>query len=165
MNASDTHPRKKLVADSRTEVTKLLKYSDINGDNRLFGGKLMAWIDEAAAITAMRHCEANVTTCSVDSLVFKKGAFLNQILVLIAKVTYVGKTSMEVRVDTFQENREDGLRRLINHAYLTLVCVDENGTPKEIGYGLELQNETEKMEWESALRRREIRRQRQSEGY
>ena len=77
----------KTVEESRTEITKLLHYEHINGENRLFGGRLMAWIDEAAAVAAMRHAGGYVTTCAVDDLRFKKGAYLNDILVLIARLT------------------------------------------------------------------------------
>ena len=126
----------KTVEESRTEITKLLHYEHINGENRLFGGRLMAWIDEAAAVAAMRHAGGYVTTCAVDDLRFKKGAYLNDILVLIARLTHVGRTSMEVRVDTFLEDRATGMRTLINHAYLVEVHVDEAGNPIPIEYGL-----------------------------
>lgn len=155
----------KTVEDSRTEITKLLHYEHINGENRLFGGRLMAWIDEAAAVAAMRHAGGYVTTCAVDDLRFKKGAYLNDILVLIARLTYVGRTSMEVRVDTFLEDRATGMRTLINHAYLMEVHVDEAGNPIPVEYGLELRTTTEKMEWDGARRRIEIRKQRSQEGF
>ena len=155
----------KTVEDSRTEITKLLQYEHINGENRLFGGRLMAWIDEAAAVAAMRHAGGYVTTCAVDDLRFKKGAYLNDILVLIARLTYVGRTSMEVRVDTFLEDRSTGMRTLINHAYLVEVHVDEAGNPIPIEYGLELRTPVEKMEWEGACRRIAVRKQRSQEGF
>ena len=136
----------KTVEDSRTEITKLLQYEHINGENRLFGGRLMAWIDEAAAVAAMRHAGGYVTTCAVDDLRFKKGAY-------------------QVRVDTFLEDRATGMRTLINHAYLVEVHVDEAGTPIPIEYGLELRTPAEKMEWDGARRRIEIRRQRNQEGF
>ena len=63
--------RNKKVEESITETTKLLQYREINGQNRLFGGRLMEWIDEVAALTAMRHCGGLVTTCAVDNLRFK----------------------------------------------------------------------------------------------
>ena len=157
--------RNKAVSDSITEWTRCLQYADINGSNRLFGGRLMSWMDEVAAITAARHCGKDVTTASVDNLQFKSGAYLADIIVLIAKVTYVGRTSMEIRVDVYVENVANGERRQINRAYFTEVCVDDNGKPMEIEYGLELQNESEKAEWESALKRRELRKQRRVEGY
>ena len=155
----------KTVQDSVTEVTKLLQYKDINGENRLFGGRLMEWIDEAAGIAAMRHCGGSITTAAVDQLLFKKGAYLNDMIVLIAKVTYVGRTSMEVRVDTYTEDKATGMRIMINHAYLMEVCVDSNGKPKPIPYGLEIRTESEKAEWEGAIRRQEIRKQRKYEGF
>ncbi len=155
----------KKVSDSLTEVTKLLQYKDINGVNRLFGGRLMEWIDEAAGIAAIRHCGGFITTACVDTLQFKHAAYLHDLLVIIAKVTYVGRTSMEVRVDSYVEDCKTGIRSMINHAYLTEVCVDEEGTPIPIEYGLELTNETERAEWEGAKKRIEIRKTRKAEGF
>ena len=155
----------KRSVDSLTEITKLIQYRDINGQNRLFGGRLMEWIDEAAGVAAMRHCGGNAVTLMVDSLKFKKGAYINDIVVLIAKVTYVGRTSMEVRVDSYVEEKHTGLRRAINHAYLTCVHVDDEGRPLPIEYGLEPVGLTEKAEWEGAQRRIAIRKHRTAEGF
>ncbi|SFB79816.1 acyl-CoA thioesterase [Ruminococcus albus] len=155
----------KRVSDSITEITKLIQYRDINGENRLFGGRLMEWIDEAAGVAAMRHCGGNAVTLMVDSLKFKHAAFINDIVVLIAKVTYVGKTSMEVRVDSYVEDKGSGIRRAINHAYLTCVHVDENGRPKPIDYGIIPEGITEQAEYEGARKRIAIRKQRTAEGY
>ena len=155
----------KRVSDSITEITKLIQYRDINGENRLFGGRLMEWIDEAAGVAAMRHCGGNAVTLMVDSLKFKHAAFINDIVVLIAKVTYVGKTSMEVRVDSYVEDKGSGIRRAINHAYLTCVHVDENGRPKPIEYGIIPEGITEQAEYEGARKRIAIRKQRTAEGY
>lgn len=157
--------RNKKVEESITETTKLLQYREINGQNRLFGGRLMEWIDEVAALTAMRHCGGLVTTCAVDNLRFKYGAYINEIIVLIGKITYVGNTSMEVRVDTYVENIETGIRRAINHAYLICVHVDENGKPIPIKYGLEVKTLSEQAEWEGAIKRNAVRKQRTNDGY
>lgn len=157
--------RNKKVSESLTETTKLLQYKDINGQNRLFGGRLMEWIDEIAALTAMRHCGGLVTTCAVDNLRFKYGAYINEVIVLIGKVTYVGNTSMEVRVDTYVENIETGIRRAINHAYLICVHVDENGKPIPVRYGLELETLSEQAEWEGGIKRNAVRKQRSNDGY
>ena len=119
----------KHVRDSRTEQVQILTQKELNGYGRLFGGRLMEWIDEVAALTAMRHCGGLVTTCAVDSLVFKHGAKLNQVVVLTGKVTYVGNTSLELRVDTYVEEVETGERFAINHAYLILVHVNDDGEP------------------------------------
>lgn len=157
--------RNKKVEESITETTKLLQYKEINGQNRLFGGRLMDWIDEVAALTAMRHCGGLVTTCAVDNLCFKYGAYINEIIVLTGKMTYVGNTSMEVRVDTYVENIETGIRRAINHAYLICVHVDNNGRPIPMKYGLEVETLSEKAEWEGAVRRNAVRKQRFNDGY
>ncbi len=155
----------KKVSDSLTEVTKLLQYKDINSNNRLFGGRLMEWIDEAAGIAARRHCGGYITTACVDTLQFKHAAYLHDLIVIVAKVTYVGRTSMEVRVDSYAEDCKTGLRYMINHAYLTEVCVDSEGQPIPIEYGLELENENERVEWEGAKKRIAIRKTRQTEGF
>jgi acyl-CoA hydrolase len=157
--------KNKTVADSLTEVTKLLQYKDINGYNRLFGGRLMEWIDEAAGIAAQRHCGGAITTASVDNLQFRHAAYLHDLVVIIAKVTYVGRTSMEVRVDSYAEDCKTGMRHLINHAYLTEVHVDSDGNPQPVEYGLELTNEVERAEWEGARKRIAFRKTRQTEGY
>lgn len=157
--------RNKKVEESITETTKLLQYKEINGQSRLFGGRLMEWIDEVAALTAMRHCGGLVTTCAVDNLRFKYGAYINEIIVLIGKITYVGNTSMEVRVDTYVEDIETGIRRAINHAYLICVHVNDDGRPIPVKYGLEIETLSEKVEWEGAIKRNAVRKQRTNDGY
>ena len=151
---------KKRVAESVTESSKIIRSQDINGQNRLFGGRLMEWIDESGALAAMRHCGGLVTTCAVDHLVFKHGAKLNQVVVLVSRVTYVGNTSLEVRVDTFVEDVSTCGRQLINRAYLIFVHVDEDGRPIPVRYGLELTSHAEQREWDAAEKRAQSRRER-----
>lgn len=155
----------KTVADSKTEMTRIVQYDDINGGRRLFGGRLMEWIDEVAGICAIRHCGMYVTTACVDNLQFRRGANLNDIIVVKAHLTHVGHTSMEVRVDTYMEERHTGIRRLINYAYVTEVAIGEDDRPAEIPYGLELKTEVEKAEWENAAKRNENRLRRRKEGF
>ena len=143
---------KKTVAESKTEQVQILNQSNINGFGRLFGGKLMQWIDVVAAVVARRHSEKNVTTVLVDTLEFKKAARVNNTLVLNGYITYVGRTSMEVCVDTFIESLS-GERTLINKAYLVMVAVDENDRPTPVP-GLILETDEEKEEWERAKKRR-----------
>lgn len=156
--------QKKSVEDSQTEQFRLLKYEDINGANRLFGGKLMAWIDEVAGVTARRHCEEQVTTACIDNLQFKEPAFLGDMVVIIGRMTYIGRSSMEVRVDSYIEDIH-GIRRPINRAYVMMVAIDENERPKAVEFGLELKTETERIEWESGKKRAELRRERRKEGF
>lgn len=154
----------KSVKESTTEQIHLLMYEHINGENRLFGGQLVSWIDEVAGTVAKRHTGMKVTTASIDSLQFKQPAYLDDLVVIIGHITYVGNTSMEVRVDTYVESL-DGLRHPINRAYLTMVALDENSRPCQIPYGIKIETESQRGDLEGALKRIELRKQRQKEGF
>ena len=123
--------KSKRVEDSMVETVRLVRPTHLNSAGRLFGGVLMQWIDEAAGIVAKRHCMSNITTASVDNLRFIRGAYQNDMVVIRAKMTYTGRTSMEIRVDTYVED-STGMRRPINRAYFTVVALDENDRPKEV---------------------------------
>lgn len=153
----------KTVKESQTEQVQLVLPEDLNPSGRLFGGRLLAWIDIVAAITARRHAGCNVTTASIDRLQFKEGAFPGDTLVLRGRITYAGNTSMEIRVDTFRE-QESGKLRLINTAYLVMVAIDANQNPQKVP-GLIPETITEKMEWEAAKKRKELRKERKFSGY
>ena len=96
---------------------------------------------------------------------FKQGAKLDDIIVMIGKITHVGKTSMEVRVDTYVEDRRNGMRHVLNRAYLTEVCIDTDDTPVLVPYGLNVKTESERAEWEGAEKRIALRKQRRMEGF
>lgn len=153
----------KSASDSVVEQVFQIRPEHLNAAGRLFGGRLMEWIDEVAALVGIRHAQSNVTTASVDNLKFMRGAFQGEMVVLIGRVTYVGSTSMEVRVDTYVESL-DGVRKPINRAYLILVALDAEGMPIQVP-GLKITSESEKAEWEAGIKRREMRRQRTEEGF
>ena len=155
--------KEKRVVDSQVETVHIVRPNHLNGANRLFGGILIQWLDEVAGIVAKRHAMTNVTTASIDNLHFMQGAYQNEMVVIIGKLTYVGKTSMEVRVDTYVENKS-GIRKPINRAYFVMVALDEDDKPVEVPE-LILETETEKAEWEAAQKRREMRSQRKVEGF
>lgn len=164
INARDPRP-KRPVDYSRTEETYVLKYEDINGQGALFGGRLLGWIDELGGYAARRHASNKVVTCAIDNLCFKRGVGRNQMVFMESKVTYVGKTSLEVRVDTYAESIE-GIRTPINRAYLVYVAVaDDNVTPVPVKYGLEVRTEAEHAEYLGALKRRQARALRRKEGF
>ena len=156
------------VRDKRPEESKIeqiyhVRPEHMNGADRLFGGRLLEWIDEAAGMVAIRHCEGDVVTAAIDNLRFIRGAYKNDMVVVIAKMTYVGNTSMEVRVDSYVESL-DGTRRPINRAYILLVAVDKEGRPTKVP-GLILENESERAEWEAGEKRRQMRAMRKEEGF
>ena len=147
----------KKVEDSLTEQQYLICPGHSNHYGRLFGGQLLKWIDELAGIVAIRHCGATVTTAAIDNLQFQAPAYPGDMIVLRGYVTYVGKTSMEVRVDTFVEGL-DGKRQQVNRAYLILVAIDPEGRPTPVP-PLELHTPEEYQEWSAALVRKEAAQQ------
>ena len=153
----------KPVSTSRTEQIQILMPQHINGYKRLFGGVLMEWIDIVAGVVARRHSNSEVTTASVDNLQFKSPAYVNSTITLIGTITFVGSSSMEVRVDTFTEALS-GERRLVNRAYVVMVALDENERPKRVPR-LILETEEEKAEFEAGKKRHELRKQRRRENF
>ena len=146
------------VAQSQTEQVHIVLPMDVNNSFSLFGGRLMEWIDIVAAVVARRHCGHQVTTASADELNFLAPAHLGDLVVLRGRVTYVGRTSMEVCVETFVEETENwGTVRPVNRAYLTLVAVDRDHKPVEVPR-LKLNTEQEEADFEEARKRVEIRK-------
>ena len=155
-------PMKK-ASDSLTEQQYLIRPSHINHYGRLFGGQLLKWIDELAGIVATRHSGAVVTTAAIDNLQFKAPAYVGEMIVLQGTVTYVGRSSMEIRVDTFMETLK-GERKMINRAYIDMVAIDSDGHSVEVP-GLLLETEEQKQEYEAAVKRKEMRTQRRQGGF
>ena len=123
----------------------------------------MSWIDEVAGLAAIRHSHHNVTTASVDNLRFMRPVYQGDLVVLIGQLTFVGKTSMEIRVDTYIETL-DGTRYPVNRAYLTLVAIDTDGKPTPVP-GLIVESVGEQAEWEAGKKRKELRVERCREGF
>ena len=153
----------KTVSASMTEQQYLVRPTHINHYGRLFGGQLLKWIDELAGIVAIRHSGATVTTAAIDNLRFEAPAYEGDFIVLQGCVTYVGFSSMEIRVDTYIETM-DGSRQLINRAYIDMVANNSEGRPVEVP-GLILETEAQRIENEAAAKRKELRKQRRQEGF
>ncbi len=148
----------KTVNESIVETVHIVRPNHLNGANRLFGGILMQWIDEVAAIVAKRHSNCNVTTASVDNLTFLSGAYNGDMIVIKGKMTWVGSSSMEVCVDTYVENRQ-GERERINNAHFMMVALDDNDRPVKVPR-LILQTDDEELAWSHGEERQRIRKQR-----
>lgn len=142
---------------SRTEQSYIIMPQHLNAAGRLFGGQLLSWIDMTAGVVALRHSDSNVVTACLDNLVFKDSAYKTDVITLVGEVTYTGRTSMEIRVDTYRENK--GHKKcLINRAYLVLVAIDdEEGKPKPIPKLL-IETEEQQKEWDAAIERNRIRK-------
>lgn len=153
----------KKVEDSLTEQQYLICPAHINHYGRLFGGQLLKWIDELAGIVAIRHCGATVTTAAIDNLQFQAPAYTGDMIVLQGMVTYVGRTSIEVRVDTYREAL-DGKREIINRAYIDMVSINCKGQPIEVP-DLCIETQAQQQEYEAAKKRKQMRKQRRQEGF
>ena len=117
----------------KTTTVQIVMPQHCNGyaKPRLFGGQIMAWIDVVGAVAARRYTGRAVTTVCIDNLTFLKPAYLNDTVVQEAMVTWTGRTSLEVRVDSMVE-RLDGSRELINRAYVVFVALDDDDKPAAV---------------------------------
>jgi len=141
---------------SYTSMSELILPNDANTIGNLMGGKLMYWMDIAAAISAQRHCNALVVTASVDNISFSNPIKVGYLLTIEAQVTRAFNTSMEIFLRVWGEDVQSQHKYLSNEAYLTFVAIGANGRPKPVP---ELIPETasEKEQYEGALRRRQLR--------
>lgn len=145
----------KTAKESRTIMTDMVLPGETNPINNLFGGELLARMDRAAGISARRHSRRIVVTASVNHVAFNKAVPLGSVVTVEAKVSRAFKTSMEIFIDVWVEDRESGNRSKANEAIYTFVAVDETGTPVAIP---ELIPETdlEKERFAAALRRKQL---------
>lgn len=146
----------KPVSDSSAEFTHLVLPSDTNALGTIFGGRVMEWLDIAAAVVASRHCRKVAVTASMDALHFISPIKLGDIVVLKASVNYVHKTSMEIGVKIEAENPLTGERRHTASAYLTFVALNDVGQPTEVP-PLLCKTEDEKRRHQAGQKRREDR--------
>jgi len=137
-------------------MTELVLPNDVNLLGNLLGGRLMHWIDIAGAMAASRHSNKIVATVALDSLDFRHPVRVGQFVILKAKLTWVGRTSMEVKVDVFGEDFKTGEIIQTNKAYVTFVALDENGRPTPVP-PLIPETEEEKKDYVEAQKRREER--------
>ena len=145
----------KTAFQSKTVATDLVLPSETNPINNLFGGELLARMDRAASIAARRHSRRIVVTASVNHVAFNRAVPLGSVVMIEAKVSRSFKSSMEVYMDVWIEDRESGDRIKANEAIYTFVAVDETGRPVRVP---ELIPETklEKERYDAALRRKQL---------
>lgn len=141
--------------DSRTILTDLVLPSETNPLNNLFGGELLARMDRAASIAARRHSRRIVVTASVNHVAFNKAIPLGSVVTVEAAVSRAFKSSMEIFIDVWVEDRESGQRSKANEAIYTFVAVDETGSPVSVPE-LEPETELEKERFDAALRRKQL---------
>lgn len=121
----------KLASTSRVEMTQLVLPGYANSFGNAFGGRVMQWIDLAAAIAAMRHTRMPVVTASIDQLVFRAPIRVSQIAILRAQVNAVFGSSLEIEVTVEAEDPRSGDRKLCCDAFLTFVAMGPDGGPSK----------------------------------
>ena len=120
------------MSQSRTIQTKLILPPDTNHHPTIFGGKVLSYIDEIAAITAMKHAKSEVVTASIDSVDFVSPAYAGEVLELEAIVTSTGRSSMEVYVRVICKNLITSEERLTTESFITMVAINNQGKTTEV---------------------------------
>lgn len=145
----------KTPSESLTVLTDLVLPSETNPLNNLFGGELLARMDRAASIAARRHSRRIVVTASVNHVAFNRAIPLGSVVTVEAKVSRSFKSSMEIFIDVWIEDRESGQRNKANEAIYTFVAVDDTGRPVEVP-PIKPESELEIQRYEAALRRKQL---------
>ena len=151
-----TNSINKKPSDSHVVMTELVLPNDTNTFGNLMGGRLMYWMDIAAALAAMKHCNTPVVTASVDNISFESPIKLGNVVHIEARVTRAFNSSMEVHMKVWGEDPVQEFKYKSNEAYYTFVALDPNSKPRQIPQ-LVPETEEEKKLFDGALRRRQIR--------
>ena len=147
--------RAKTPSESLTVLTDLVLPGETNYLDNLFGGELLARMDRACSIAARRHSRRIVVTASVNHVAFTKSVPVGSVVTLEAKVSRAFKSSMEIYVDVWIEDRENGMKTKANEGIYTFVAVDETGNPVPVP-PITPETDIEVKRYEAALRRRQL---------
>ena len=145
----------KAPKESLTILTDIVLPGETNPLGNLFGGELLARMDRACSISARRHSRRIVVTASVNHVAFNKAVPVGSVVTIEAKVTRAFKSSMEIYVDVWSEDRESQERSKVNEGIYTFVAVDSTGTPVRIPQ-IKPETDLEKERFEGALRRKQL---------
>jgi acyl-CoA hydrolase len=145
----------KTPKESLTILTDIVLPGESNPLGNLFGGELLARMDRACSIAARRHSHAIVVTASVNHVAFNKAIPVGSVVTIEAKVSRAFKSSMEIYVDVWIEDRESQVRSKVNEGIYTFVAVDKAGIPIVVPQ-IEPETELEKKRYEGALRRKQL---------
>lgn len=146
----------KTTATSHCVMNEMVLPNDANSLGNLFGGRLMQWMDIAAAISAQRHANEVCITAAVDSVEFHSPIRVGEIVILESQVNRAFTTSMEVEINVWAEDPKARTKRKCNRAFFTFVAINEAGRPIPVP-PLEPRTDEEQERFENAAKRREIR--------
>jgi acyl-CoA hydrolase len=143
-------------SESLIIMTELVLPNDTNLYGNLMGGRLMYWMDIAAALSASKHCNAPVVTASVDNISFESPIKLGNVVHIEAKLTRAFNTSMEIHMKVWGEDLTHQYKYKSNEAYYTFVALDPNRKPRPVAPVIPVTEEEKKL-FDGALRRRQLR--------
>jgi len=150
--------QEKKISNKETKISmsEMVMPNDTNNLNTLFGGKLMYWMDMAAAICAHKHTNSIVVTASVDNITFKKPIYKGDIVTLNSLITRVFSSSMEIFIEVTAQNSTNKKIIKSNTAFFTFVSLNKKGKPKKT-VNVYPEDESDKKLYDGALRRRQLR--------
>ncbi len=142
-------------SESTAILTEIVLPNDTNNLNNLMGGRLLHWMDIAAAITAHRHCNRTCVTAAVNNVSFENPIPRGSIVTLEANISRAFSSSMEIFIDVSIEDKLSGNKTKCNEAIYTFVAVDSMGKPTKVPE-VKPETELEKTRFDGALRRRQL---------
>lgn len=154
MTNSDVTPKKPSL--SRTVFTELMMPHQVNNLGHVFGGEVLSMVDRAAAVAAMRHAGRACVTVSIDRVDFKEPIYTGELVTCVARVNFVGRSSMEIGVRVEAENLLSGVKRHTNTCLLTFVAIDESHRPCSVT-PLDVSDPQDERLSHDGRRRREVR--------
>ena len=128
--AKEKPPR--TIRETRHESSRIMMPLDANPLGNVYGGTIMKYIDEVAAVSAARHSRSNVVTASIERMDFLQPVYIGNLLILKSAVVYTGRTSMIVGVKVEAEDVQSGRRIQTGSCYLTFVSLDRKGRPAPV---------------------------------
>lgn len=143
--------------NSEALVSELMMPHQVNNHGNVFGGVILSMVDRAAGVSAMRHSGRPCVTVSIDRVDFREPIFTGELVTCLARVNFVGRTSMEIGVKVEAENLLSGTKRHTNTCFLTFVAIDSNHRPVPVP-PLTLETEADKKRFREGQRRREVRK-------
>ncbi|HSL44402.1 MAG TPA: acyl-CoA thioesterase [Anaerolineales bacterium] len=146
----------KPISASRITLSQLMHPEHANLLGNVHGGWVMKLVDEAGALTCMRHAQKKVVTVAIDSMTFRQPIKIGDLVILKAEVSYTGRTSMEAAVEVHAENPVTGEQTHTNTAYLVYVALDDEGRPTTVP-PLQAETEEERQKMQRAQERQERR--------
>ena len=147
--------KSKTPSQSRSTQTEIVLPNDTNNLKNLMGGRLLHWMDIVAAISAQRHSGKSCVTASVNNVSFGHPIPQASIVTLEANISRSFSSSMEVIIDVWIEDMQNGKKTKCNEAIYTFVAVDNMGKPTKVS-AVAPETKLEKIRYDGALRRKQL---------